>query len=48
LGEIDSKLEEIKEEFKLVEQNYWDEIEEIVFLVIYCIGNSIFGIGISI
>jgi hypothetical protein len=41
-------LEKIEEEFKLIEEYEWYEVEEVIFLVIDCVGNGILGFTASI
>lgn len=48
MGQVYGKLEEVKKELELIEQDNWNEIEEIVLLVVECIGNCVFGVGVSV
>jgi hypothetical protein len=41
LGEVDGELEEVEEEFELIEEYEGDEIEEVVLLVVEGVGDVI-------
>lgn len=41
-------MEEVEEEFELVEEYEGEEVEEVVFLVVDCVGNCIRGLTASI
>lgn len=41
-------MEEVEEEFELIEQHERDEVEEVVLLIIDCVGDSVGGFAASI
>lgn len=41
-------MEEVEEEFKLIEEDEWHEVEHVVLLVVDCIGDSIVGFGSAV
>ena len=47
LGEVDGQLEKIKEQFELVEEYDWEEVQHIIFLVIDGVGDAVRGVGIA-
>ena len=48
LGQIDGELEEIEEELELVEKDDWDEVNDIVFLIVDSIGDGVLGFSVAI
>jgi hypothetical protein len=48
LGKVNGELEEIEEEFKLIEEHKGDEVDDIIFLVVDCVRNSIVGLGAAV